>query len=139
MTPVTVFTPLPLAVPMSGVAALLGLAGLTATSADQWIAECASGDGVPVLLVVVSGDAGFDVVLEAAVRAAVTRGERVVAVWPLGQPSGPLPSVLQDYGAGLVSWDPSALHAAICNQGAEWQDAGGGVRAQSPMDRNKNC
>ena len=139
MTPVTIFTPLPPAVPITDVAVLLGAAGLTAVSTNQWIAQCASGDGAPVLFVVVSDDPAAAAALELAVRAAVTRGERVIAVWPQGHAGGPLPSVLQDYGAGLASWNPSAVHAAICKQGEDWQDASGGTRAQAPLGRNKNC
>lgn len=139
MTPVTIFTPLPPKVPMTSVAALLGAAGLTAVSMDQWIAQCAGGDGVPVLFVVISDDPAAAVVLEPVVLAAMSRGERVVAVWPEGQVGGLLPSVLQDYGAGLVSWDPAAVHTAICKQGGEWQDADGGPRAEPRMDKNKNC
>lgn len=124
---------------MADLAALLSAAGLSAASSDQWIAQCASGDGAPVLLVVVSDDPAAAAALEPVVRAAVTRGERVIAVWPLGHAGGPLPSVLQDYGAGLVGWNPAAVHAAICKQGEEWQSAGGGTRQQPAMDRNKNC
>lgn len=139
MTPLTVFTPLPPAVPTTDVAALLTAAGLIAAATDQWIAQCPSGDGAPVLLVVISNNPSAALALETAVRAAVTRGERVIAVWPEGSAGTSLPSVLQDYGAGLVAWNASAIHEAICKRGEEWQDAGGGTREALPLDRNKNC
>lgn len=139
MTPITTFPFLPPTISAKDFAALLSDAGLTEAGPDQWIAHCAGGDGAPVLLIVISETLSAADKLETAVRAAVSRGERVIGIWPQGHTSDALPQVLQDYGAGLVNWSPSALHAAICSLGDEWHDAGGGSRTQPPIDRNKNC
>ena len=139
MTLLKILMPLPAGVSAAALADLLTAAGLKALSRLEWFADCPGGDGVPVVLLVVSNEEGAVAALEGPVRAAATRGDRVIAVWPPGSVSSPLPHILQDYGAALIVWDPVALHSAICGEEPEWQDAGGGTREAPAMKRNKNC
>ena len=139
MTPLKIHMPLPPTVPTAALADLLTSAGLTASSTVDWIADCPDGDRTPVVLVVIPNDPAAGAALEVPVRAAMSRGERVIAVWPPGAAAASLPASLEDYGASLIEWDPAALHAAICGAEPEWQDAGGGQREAPVTSRNKNC
>lgn len=139
MTPVEVQVPLPASTSMDEVKKLLSAAGLTALSDINWTADCAEGDGPPVLLIFVSSDTTGTEGLEPAVRQMVSRGGRVIGVWPVGGGFDVLPAALEDYGAGSSNWNPEALRNAICAQGSDWRDSSGGIRDQRPIDRNKNC
>jgi hypothetical protein len=139
MTPLKIHTPLPPTVSPTSLGNLLMAAGLTALSDTDWVADCSGGDKVAVLLIVVPADAAMADSLDAPVRASAGRGERIVAIWSPGAAQGDVPASLQDYGTALVTWDPAALHAAICGDEPEWQDAGGGQREAPKLDRNKNC
>jgi len=136
MTPLKVYTPLPQTVSAAALAQLLEAAGLKAQSAEDWIATCERGDGAPILLVIVP-TSGRAAGLDEAVRGAVSRGDRVIAVWPPGTTSSALPASFEDYGAALVQWDASALHMAICGEDSKWQDVGGGERAAPETSRNR--
>jgi hypothetical protein len=136
MTPVKIYMPLPATVSSSALVGLLNAAGLTAKSETEWIAECPDGDSKPVMLVIVGSDDSDP--LQAAVRSAAGRGDRVIGVWPPGAGSV-IPASLADFGSALVAWDAAALQAAICGKVLEWQDAGGGRRDAPPPSRNSNC
>ena len=139
MTPVKVHMPLSAIVSPPALNQLLQAAGLTAESEADWLADCPEGDmATPAILPVVA-TAGDSELLKAAVRAAVSQGDRVIAVWPPGASGGVIPASLADLGTSLVPWDPIALHAAICGKVLEWQDAGGGRREAPPLKRNQNC
>jgi hypothetical protein len=139
MTPVKVHIPLPASTAMDDVKKLLSAAGLMALSDINWIADCAEGDGPPVLIVFVSSDPAVAEGLEPAVRQMASQGGRVIGVWPAGGGFDVLPAALEDYGAGSSNWNAEALRKAICAQGSDWQDSSGGTRDQRALDRNKNC
>jgi hypothetical protein len=120
-------------------AELLTAAGLTPLSDSDWVANCPGDDKAAVLLAVVPADVATAGALEATVRAAASRGDRVIAVWIPGTTEDGLPASLEDYGTALIAWDPVALHAAICGDEPEWQDAGGGQRESPKLGLNKNC
>jgi len=137
MTLVTIATPLPSTTSSTGLAALLAAAGASQLSATQWVLGCAGGDGPPVLLVIISSDPAVAPALELAIRGAASRGDRVIGLWPPGATGDALPGVLEDYGAALVVWQPTDLHAAICGDEAPWQDIGGGQRQPANIPRNR--
>ena len=98
MTPLRVHMPLPPIVSADALVDLLTSAGLTASSTVDWIADCRGGDGTPVVLVVIPTDSAAGTALGAPVRAAVSRDERVIAVWSPGAAAASLPASLEDYG-----------------------------------------
>ena len=96
-------------------------------------------DNDDVGVVVLAPECLEDLVLGDAVQEAVSRGCRVIGIWPQGSTDGRLPRAIEDYGASTVPWDPARLRDAIrpATSSPDWSTPDAQPRPQPPTKRNK--
>jgi hypothetical protein len=107
-----------------------GLAALLATI------DCELAPDERFLIVVMNQEITDDANLKEAMLHAVSKGAKIVVIWPLNGPHLQLPEVLRQLRHALIRFDAEALHDVICGKKIRHDGPGGGQYPAPATDRH---
>ncbi|MFN4357007.1 hypothetical protein [Sphingopyxis alaskensis] len=91
----------------------------------------------PAFLVILDEACAADPETDPAIMAAVTRGERIIGIWPQGGGGAATPKCFPDVGCDTVVWDPGCIKPSI--DGTPQHQAPDGSPAMRPQTPTNVC